>query len=224
MKIINTEKINMKSNTNHFQKKRSKLRILTATLILALASLASAGFVQAAETGSNAKTGKTLVIASHPFPERSAINKALWEQVERMDGVIYRNLESLYGDDTSAIDIEAERKAHEGVDRVVYIYPIHWFNLTPMLKAYFNSVWFQWAPTALRGKEMLVVVTAGADEKDYSADGKIGLSMEEILAPMHASANYVGMSYLPPLIFLDVDKSRVTTYQKQLADRLNQHN
>ena len=48
--------------------------------------------------------------------------------------------------------------------------------------------------------------------------------MEEILAPMHASANYVGMSYLPPLIFLDVDKSRVTTYQKQLADRLNQHN
>ena len=57
MKIINTEKINMKSNTNHFQKKRSKLRILTATLILALASLASAGFVQAAETGSHAKTG-----------------------------------------------------------------------------------------------------------------------------------------------------------------------
>jgi glutathione-regulated potassium-efflux system ancillary protein KefF len=42
-----------------------------------------------------------------------------------MDEVIYRNLETLYGNDIRAIEVEAERKAHEGVDRVVYIYPIH---------------------------------------------------------------------------------------------------
>jgi glutathione-regulated potassium-efflux system ancillary protein KefF len=168
---------------------------------------------------------KTLVIASHPYPERSVINKALQQTVKNMDGIIYRNLETLYGNDITAIDVAAERKAYEEVDRVVYMYPIHWFNLTPMLKAYFNEVWFQWAPQALKGKEMLVVVTAGADEQAYSHEGKIGLTIEEVLAPMKACANYVGMTYLKPLAFLGVtgaDENKIRTYQKQLAERLNE--
>lgn len=167
---------------------------------------------------------KVLVIASHPFPEKSVINKALQESVKNMDNVIYRNLETLYGNDITAIDIEAERRAYEGVDTVVYMFPIHWFNLTPMLKAYQNAVWFQWGPQHLKDKKMLVVVTAGATEKDYSRDGKIGLTIEEILAPMHASANYLGMTYLKPLTFLGVtgaDENQIKSYQKQLSERLH---
>ena len=165
----------------------------------------------------------TLVIASHPYPDRSVINKALQQTVQNMEGVVYRNLETLYGNDISGIDVEAERKAYEGIDRVVYMYPIHWFNLTPMLKAYFNEVWFQWAPQALKGKEMLIVVTAGAKEDAYSHEGKIGLTIGEVLAPMKASANYVGMTYLEPLTFLGVsgaNEDRIRTYQSQLAERL----
>lgn len=67
----------------------------------------------------------TLVIASHPYPERSVVNKALQQTVANMEGVIYRNLETLYGNDIRAINVEAERKPYEGVDRVVYMYPIH---------------------------------------------------------------------------------------------------
>lgn len=167
---------------------------------------------------------KTLVIASHPYPEKSVVNKALQETVQDMDGIIYRNLETLYSNDITKIDVEAERKAYEGVDRVVYMYPIHWFNLTPMLKAYFNEVWFQWAPEALKEKKMLVVVTAGADKDAYSHEGKIGLTIEEILAPMKACANYTGMTYLEPLTFLGVsnaDESKIRDYQEQLKKRLN---
>ena len=166
---------------------------------------------------------KTLVIASHPYPEKSVINKALQQTVQDMDGVIYRNLETLYGNDITKIDVEAERKAYEGVDRVVYMYPIHWFNLTPMLKAYFNAVWFQWAPQSLKGKKMLVVVTAGAGESNYSHEGNIGLTIGEVLAPMKACANYVGMTYLEPLAFLGVtgaDKAKISSYQNQLIERL----
>lgn len=167
---------------------------------------------------------KTLVIASHPYPEHSVINKALQQVLENTDEVTVRNLESLYGNDMSAIDVEAERKAYEDVDRVIYMFPIHWFNLTPMLKAYFNEVWFQWAPQALKGKKMLVVVTAGANEQSYSHEGNIGLTIGEVLAPMRASANYVGMTYLEPLAFLGVmgaDENNIRTYQQQLTDRLN---
>lgn len=87
---------------------------------------------------------KTLVIASHPYPQQSVINRALQQTAKSIDGVRYRNLKTLYGDDTSKIDVLAERKAYEGMDRVVFMYPLHRFNLTPMLKAYLNEVWFHW--------------------------------------------------------------------------------
>lgn len=40
--------------------------------------------------------------------------------------VTVRNLEALYGNDLSAIDVAAEQRAHDGVDRVVYMFPVHW--------------------------------------------------------------------------------------------------
>ena len=103
------------------------------------------------DTGTRKAT--TLVIASHPYPERSVVNKALQQTVANMDGVIYRNLETLYGNDISAINVKAERKAYEGVDRVVYMYPIHWFNLTPMLKAYFKRGLVSMGSQRTKGKK-----------------------------------------------------------------------
>lgn len=149
---------------------------------------------------------KTLVIVSHPYPEQSTVIKALQQTAELAQDVTVRNLEALYGSDLSAIDVAAEQRAHDGVDRVVYLFPIHWFNLTPMLKAYLNQVWtYGWAfgpeGAALRGKRMQVVVTAGATEYTYSEEGVIRSSMDEVLTPMKASALYVGMEYLPPRAF-----------------------
>ncbi|MBU68624.1 MAG: NAD(P)H dehydrogenase [Cupriavidus sp.] len=173
-------------------------------------------------TGSGAKP-TTLIIASHPYPDRSVVNKALWSTAESAPGVVFRRLELLYGDNTRGIDVATEKKAYEGMDRVVFMFPIHWFNLTPMLKAYMNEIWTQWAPQALKGKKLMVVATAGADASAYSHEGRIGLTIQEVLAPMRASANYAGMTYLEPLAFLGVsnaDEKAIRSYQGQLAQRL----
>ncbi|WP_417071312.1 NAD(P)H-dependent oxidoreductase [Niveibacterium terrae] len=199
------------------------LRFLAWVWVLAL--LASANAYSQTDTASEGHPARTLVIASHPYPERSVVNKALQQVVQNMDGVVYRNLESLYGNDVKAIDVEAERKAYEDVDTVVYMFPVHWFNMTPMLKAYFNEVWFRWAPQALKGKKMLVVVTAAGSDSFYSRTGELGITIDEILAPMRACARFVGMSYLEPLAFLDVagaDAAKIQSYQKQLQDRLKE--
>ncbi|TDN79346.1 glutathione-regulated potassium-efflux system ancillary protein KefF [Salegentibacter sp. 24] len=209
--------------TNAFGKRFRLIKVGTITLIWIAAILAETEIHAQTNTGEETTLKKTLVIASHPYPDKSVINKALWQTVQELDGVVYRNLESLYGNDINGIDVEAERKAYDGIDRVVYMYPIHWFNLTPMLKAYFNQVWYQWAPKTLEGKEMLVVVTAGADEKAYSHEGRIGSTMEEILTPMKVCSKYVGMEYLEPLTFLgvgDADEATIHSYQDQLAERL----
>jgi glutathione-regulated potassium-efflux system ancillary protein KefF len=171
---------------------------------------------------------KTLVIVSHPYPEQSHAIRALQAAAENTAGVTVRNLEALYGDDLSAIDVAAEQQAHEGADRVVYLFPIHWFNLTPMLKAYLNQVWsYGWAfgpnGTALKGKEMQVVVTAGATAFTYSAEGLTRSSMDEVLTPMKASGYYVGMRYAEPLAFYEamgVGAPTQAAWQRVLSERL----
>lgn len=149
---------------------------------------------------------KTLVIVSHPYFARSSAIKALQHAAEARSDVAVRNLEALYGDDTSAFDVAAEQTAAEAADRIVFLFPIHWFNLTPMLKAYLNEVWsFGWAfgptGTALEGKVLQAVVTAGATEHTYSAEGLIESTIDEVLTSLKASAFYVGMTYAPPLAF-----------------------
>lgn len=171
---------------------------------------------------------KTLVIVSHPYPEQSQVIKTLQQTAETLPNVHVRNLETLYGNDITAFDVEAEQKAHVGVDRVVYLFPIHWFNLTPMLKAYLNQVWsYGWAfgteGTALQGKEMQVIVSAGATAHTYSAKGLIHSSINEVLTPMKASAYYVGMSYAEPLAFFEAmgaSGDKLASFKQALHARL----
>lgn len=171
---------------------------------------------------------KTLVIVSHPYPQQSRVIKALQETAETIPGVTVRNLESLYGRDATQFDVAAEQAACEDKDRIVFLYPTHWFNLTPALKAWLNEVWtYGWAfgpgANALAKKELLVVTSAGASEFTYSHDGLIRSSMDDVLTPIKASALYVGMAYLPPLAFYEVagkNRDDVPDFQRQLAARL----
>jgi len=171
---------------------------------------------------------QTLVIVSHPYPEQSVAIKSLQQIAEQTADVTVRHLETLYQNDLARFDIAAEQKAHEAADRIVYLFPIHWFNLTPMLKAYLNQVWsYGWSfgpnGTALKDKEMQVVVTAGANALTYSEQGLIRSSMDEVLTPMKASAYYVGMKYNQPLAFygaVGASPETLATFQAAFAERL----
>lgn len=172
---------------------------------------------------------KTLVIVSHPYQERSHTIKALEQTASDISDVTVRNLEALYGDDPSKIDIEAEQLACTDMDRIVFLFPVHWFNLTPMMKSYLNEVWvYGWAfgpeGKALQSKEMLVVATAGASEHTYSQGGIVESTIEEVLTPMKASALYVGMKYDQPLAFFeaaDAPTEKLTQFQTKFSQRLS---
>lgn len=171
---------------------------------------------------------KTLVIVSHPYPEQSVAIKALQQLAESTPNITVRNLEALYGSDINGFDVAAEQAASDAADRIVFLFPIHWFNLTPMLKAYLNMVWsYGWAfgpnGTALKNKEMQVVVTAGAREFTYSEAGIIHSSMADVLTPMKASALYIGMKYNEPLAFFEAmgaNQETLTKLQKDFTDCL----
>lgn len=172
---------------------------------------------------------KTLVVVSHPYFSQSRAIHALQQTAEEAENVTVRNLEALYGDNPAAIDVAAEQAAYAEADRVVFLYPTHWFNLTPMLKAYLNAVWtYGWAfgpgGEALKAKQLQIVTTAGASEFTYSHEGLLNSTMEEVLTPMKASARYVGMDYRPPLAFYEVaarNKDKLGEFQARFAAELH---
>lgn len=171
---------------------------------------------------------KTLVIVSHPYPEQSKVVSALEHVAKNTSDIKVRNLETLYGNALMAFDVAAEQAAYEGMDRIIFLFPIHWFNLTPMLKAYLNAVWtYGWAfgpdGTALKDKEMLVIASAGASQHTYSHDGLIQSTAEEVLTPMKASALYVGMKYKEPVVFynaLGASEFQVEEFKQVFLDQL----
>lgn len=165
---------------------------------------------------------KTLVIVSHPYPERSVLTKGLQEAAESMAGVTVRNLETLYGFDTRNINGETEREMMREHTRIVFMFPTHWFNITPMMKAWLNETWGSVGPGLWQGKEMMVVSTAAGGASTYGPDGRIGVTLADVFLPMKASALHAGMTWLPPLVFEGASSSQLPEYQRQLIERLKQ--
>lgn len=195
---------------------------LKADLLLAAtlgSGLLTVGAARAADKPHKTEI-KTLMIASHPYPERSVMIKGLQQAAESIDGVEVRNLETIYGFDTRAIDAQKEREITRLHDRIVFLFPTHWFNITPMMKAYLNDVWGSVGPGLWQGKEMLVVTTAGGGASTYGQSGRIGIDLEDVFTPMKASALHAGMTYLTPLAFQAASASQLPQYRQRLIERL----
>jgi glutathione-regulated potassium-efflux system ancillary protein KefF len=202
-------------NYERFFKYLSKISIIQIFCIFFMATTVT----QATELP-NKTNIKTLVIVSHPYPERSVMTRGLQQAAESIQGVTVRNLETIYGFDTRAIDGPKEREITRQYDRIVFMFPTHWFNITPMMKAYLNDVWGSVGPGLWQGKEMLLVTTAGGGSSTYGKTGRIGVDLKDVFTPMKASALHAGMTYLTPLAFQAVSSSKLPEYQQQLIERL----
>ena len=148
------------------------------------------------------------------------MTKGLEEAARSVPGVTVRNLEALYGFDSRNINADEERRLMREHARVVFIFPTHWFNITPMMKAWLNDTWGSVGPGIWQGKEMMIVTTAAGGESTYGESGRIGVSLADVFTPMKASALHAGMTWLPPLAFENASRRRLPEYQRQLVERL----
>lgn len=149
------------------------------------------------------------------------MTKGLETAAQSVPGVTVRNLETLYGYDTRKINADEERRLMREHSRIVFIFPTHWFNITPMMKAWMNDTWGSVGPGSWQGKEMLIVTTAAGGDTTYGESGRIGVSLADVFMPMKASARHTGMTWLPPLVFQSATRSQLPEYQRQLVERLS---
>lgn len=144
---------------------------------------------------------KVLVIVAHPDLDNSRVNKRLVEELKKYSEVKIHNLSEEYPDEK--IDLEKEKKLLLEYDRIVFQYPIYWYNTPYFLKKWLEVVLERgWAygpdGVALKGKEFLVAISIGAPEISYQGGGYNHFSISEMLKPMEQTANLINMIFLPP--------------------------
>jgi glutathione-regulated potassium-efflux system ancillary protein KefF len=146
-----------------------------------------------------------LVIAAHPQMEHSRATRTLMEAAARLDSarVQVRDLYALYPD--YLVDVPAEQALLAQCRALVWLHPVHWYGMPPLLKLWLDEVFtFGWAygpgGHALRGKDLWLVASTGGPESSYRPDGHNRYFFDAFLHPYEQTASLVGMRWLPPLV------------------------
>jgi glutathione-regulated potassium-efflux system ancillary protein KefF len=114
-----------------------------------------------------------------------------------------RDLYALYPD--YLIDVAAEQRALADARLVVWLQPLHWYGMTPLLKLWVDEVFaFRWAygpgGRALAGKDLWLVTSTGGSEAAYRPDGVNRYLFDAFMPPYEQTAQLAGMRFLPPLV------------------------
>ena len=148
---------------------------------------------------------EVLVIAAHPQMEHSRATRALMEAAARLGParVEVRDLYALYPD--YFIDVAAEQALLAQARLLVWLHPVHWYSMPPLLKLWLDEVLaFGWAygpgGRALAGKDLWLAASTGGPQESYRPDGYNRYFFDAFLHPCEQTAALCGMRWLPPLV------------------------
>jgi glutathione-regulated potassium-efflux system ancillary protein KefF len=169
-----------------------------------------------------------LLIAAHPQLEHSRATRALMEAAARADPgrVQVRDLYALYPD--YFIDTAAEQALLAEARLLVWLHPVHWYSMPPLLKLWLDEVFaFGWAygpgGRALAGKDLWLAASTGGPDNSYRPDGYNRYFFDAFLHPYEQTAALVGMRWLPPLVLHGahrVDEAVLAAHAELFAERL----
>lgn len=96
-------------------------------------------------------------------------------------------------------DIKAEQKLIDSHDTIVFQFPVYWFSCPALLKQWMDEVltpdWAYMANYAFEGKRVAFAASAGSSAADYSANGSVGMELEDVLRSMRLSVGYLKAKY-----------------------------
>lgn len=139
---------------------------------------------------------KTLILLTHEDYRASKANRALLESLPEGAPVVVRNLCETYPD--GHIDVKAEQTLAEQFDRIIFQYPMYWYDVPSLFKKWMDQVLaFGWAfgtGEALKGKPIGVVITTGNPRETFTRE-QLGFTIEESALPVIATIRYVQAEY-----------------------------
>ena len=172
-----------------------------------------------------------LVLTAHPDLRLSRVNGLLLEGARelaaRAGGALeVRDLYALYPD--YLIDVAAEQAALLQARLVVWLHPVHWYGMPPLLKLWLDEVFsYGWAygpgGDRLAGKDLWLVVSTGGTEASYRPDGHNRFFIDAFWPPYEQTASLAGMRFLPPMVLHGAHHAGRTELDEHVAvlvDRL----
>ncbi|NJL37987.1 MAG: hypothetical protein HC879_01320 [Leptolyngbyaceae cyanobacterium SL_5_9] len=146
---------------------------------------------------------KVLVVLAHPNFEKSRGNRALIEAICELPSVTIHHLYKQYSQ--WQIDVQAEQALLIQQDLIVFQHPLYWYSVPPLLKKWMDDVLtfgfaFGQDGTALKGKELMPVITTGGLPELYAAGGGANFTISELLRPIQQTATFCGMGYKTPFV------------------------
>ncbi|WP_145139990.1 NAD(P)H-dependent oxidoreductase [Paenibacillus sp. Y412MC10] len=153
---------------------------------------------------------KTMVIVSHPDLSQSKANRALLEALPKHTDIHVRDLYQEYPD--WQIDADREKQLLLAYYRIVLQFPFYWYSSPPLLKKWFDDVLtpgWAYGPGGehLKGKEFIVVTTAGGTDKSFQAGGDNWFTISELLKPIHLTIAHCHGTFLPPFVVYDANRA-----------------
>ncbi|WP_145323494.1 NAD(P)H-dependent oxidoreductase [Paenibacillus xylanexedens] len=144
---------------------------------------------------------KTLVILAHPNIDDSRVNQR-WKQElgQHASEITIHEIYREYPD--WHINVSREQKLLEAYDHVILQFPLYWYSYPPLLKKWFDDVFaYGWAygskGNKLHGKKLGLAMSIGDKKVNYTRDGSVSFTVDEVIAPFKASINHVGAVALP---------------------------
>lgn len=141
---------------------------------------------------------KTQILVSHPQIRDSGTQKFLETTVKFFQNVFFEPIDIEYPDGN--IDVEKEQERLKRADRIIFQFPMYWYQSPDSLSKYMQTVFtrkFVEAQKALAGKELGVVVTTGDSLSQFRLGGSENFTISELMAPYAAFAHKAGMKFLP---------------------------
>jgi len=171
---------------------------------------------------------RILVLCAHPHLEHSRVTRGLARAAGNtaLSSVEVRDLYALYPD--YLIDVATEQTLLAQADLVVWLHPLHWYGMTPLLKLWADEVLaFGWAygpgGSALRGKDLWLVTSTGGSAQAYRPDGLNRYFFDAFLPPYEQTAQLVGLRFLPPMVLHGAHRltdAEIETQAQTFAARL----
>ena len=173
----------------------------------------------------------TVVIAAHPQMAQSRVTARLMRRAARAGAhVDVRDLYALYPD--YWIDRAAEQAALAAAELIVWLHPVQWYGMPPLLKLWLDEVFaYGWAygpgGEVLRGKALWLVVSTGGTADNYAATGIHGRPFADFLPPYERTAALTGLRWCEPLVLHGahrVDEAALQAFEDRFAvglDRLS---
>lgn len=160
---------------------------------------------------------KTLIIVIHPTMETSVINKRWVEVLNQFpEKYTVHELYKAYPD--GELDVEKEQELIEAYDKIIFQFPLYWFSSPPMLKKWFDEILlYGWAFGSrsgykMKGKKIALAISAGIDDKDFSANAKYKYTLKELLRPFELTFDYVKADYREPFVYYGLEKNPSAEY------------